>query len=344
MKALFIGGTGTISSACAELALRHGFELTLLNRGATTPSRPAAKDGKEPEVIKADISDEREAARLLNGRKFDVVADFIAFNTGHVERDLRLFAGRTEQYIFISTASAYQKPLSNEIITESTPLANPYWQYSRDKIACEELLVSEYRKSGFPITIVRPSHTYGDKAIPVALHGAAGSWQVVDRILRGKPVIVPGDGLTWWTLTHNTDFAKAFVGLMGNVHAIGEAFHITSDERLTWNSIYGIIGQALGHRATLAHVASETLAGFNPDWWGGLMGDKAHSVAFDNTKIKRAVPGYTAAVRFDQGARRTLKYLLEHSETQRPDPEFDALCDKIVMEMGNHIGDNRTGD
>ena len=324
-KALFIGGTGTISGACSALAAASGFDLTVLNRGRS----PNLPNGVKQ--ITADINDEAAVARLIDGMGFDVVADFIAFTPEQAERSIRLFSGKTRQYIFVSSASVYQKPLSYAVISEGTPLANPYWQYSRNKIAIEELLLKEYRDNGFPITIVRPSHTYGDKSIPVCLHGNRGSFQVVRRIMDGKPVVVPGDGSTWWTVTHNTDFAKGFVGLMGNVHAIGEAFHITSDESLTWNGIYDIIGDVLGKKAIKSHVSTDMLRKVNPEWEGGLRGDKCVSVRFDNRKIKRAVPDFCAAVRFDQGAARTLAYILSHPECQTPDPEFDAICDRIVM-------------
>ncbi|MDR1558880.1 MAG: SDR family oxidoreductase [Clostridiales bacterium] len=323
-KVLFIGGTGTISSACAELAISRGFDLTVLNRG-NGPEPPS-----EVRRITADMNDEAAVAEIIKDMDFDVVADFILFKPEQAERDIRLFAGKTRQFIFISSASAYQKPLSYAVITESTPLYNPYWQYSRDKIAIEERFIKEYRDNGFPITIVRPSHTYGDKSIPVCQHGAKGSYQVVKRILDGKPIIVPGDGTTWWTLTHNSDFAKGFVGLMGNVHAIGEAFHITSGESLTWNTIHDIIGGVLGKRVITAHVSTDMLCKFEPSWEGGLTGDKCASVRFDNSKLKRIVPEYIATTRFDQGAARTLEFMLSHPECQVPDPEFDALCDRII--------------
>ncbi|MDR2931579.1 MAG: SDR family oxidoreductase [Oscillospiraceae bacterium] len=325
LKALFIGGTGTISSACTVLAAQEGFDLTLLNRG----TRPAAV----PEgvtVLKGDIADEAAITDLLGDRHFDVVVDFIAYRPEQVARDIRLFRGKTNQYIFISSASAYQKPVTDYLITESTPLANPHWQYSRDKIACEDLLMEAYRDTGFPITIVRPSHTYGERAIPVAIHGAKGSWQTMQRILDGKPVVVHGDGLSWWTFTYNTDFAVGFVGLMGNSHAIGQAVHITSDEKITWDAAYACIGRALGRAPVLAHISSDTLIKYNPDFEGPLLGDKSHSVIFDNSKIKRLVPHFCASIRFDQGIRRTIDFFMAHEEYRIPDPDFDAFCDKII--------------
>ncbi|MFV0399360.1 MAG: SDR family oxidoreductase [Oscillospiraceae bacterium] len=328
MKALFIGGTGTISSAISALAVEQGVELTLLNRGSRGDLIP-----KGAEVINCDISDEADAAKKLEGRSFDVVADFIAFRTDQVERDIRLFSGKTSQYIFISSASAYQKPLSNPIINEATPLANPYWQYSRDKIACEDRLMAEYRENGFPVTIIRPSHTYSDRSVPVAVHGKGGSWQVLERMRRGKPVLVHGDGLSLWALLHNTDFARAFVGIMDNPHAIGEAFQITNDESITWNAVYAAIGRALGVEPNLCHISSHALERENPDLKGSLIGDKANSVLFDNSKIKGVVPGFLPRVRFDQGARQAVEYILARPELQVADPDFDNWCDEMVIKF-----------
>lgn len=324
MKILLIGGTGTISSAITDLLSQApGIELTLLNRGNTQP--PAGVEN-----LRCDITVESEATEQLRNRSFDVVANFIAFKPEQIERDIRLFSGKTKQYIFISSASAYQKPLSNFIITESTPLANPYWQYSRDKIACEQLLMDEYRANGFPVTIIRPSHTYCSTKIPVAVHGKKGSWQVIDRMLKGKPVIVHGDGLSLWAMLYNTDFANAFAGLLGNPHAIGEAVQITADECLTWNSVYSVLGNILGVEPKLLHIASPTLEAENPDLKGSLLGDKAHSVIFDNSKIRWLVPGYAPQVRFDQGARVAVENTLSNPKLQIPDSEFDSWCDKMV--------------
>lgn len=333
MKALFIGGTGTISSAITRLiAQSQEWELYLLNRGTRNNELP-----QNVRTIIADINDEAMVAKLLEDMTFDVVCDFIGFETQQVERDIRLFKNRTKQYIYISSASAYQKPLSSPYITEGTPLANPHWQYSRNKTACEELLMKEYRSEGFPITIIRPSHTYCERSIPVAVHGSKGSWQVLKRMIEGKPVIIPGDGTSLWTLTHNSDFAKAFVGIMGNKHAIGETFHITSDESLTWNQIHEIVASALGVELKAYHVASDLLAyaGKKYDLEGTLLGDKAHSVIFDNTKVKRAVPGFCATVRFDQGARMAVNNILSHPELQQEDLEFDKWCDSVIEAIEN---------
>ena len=327
MKALFIGGTGTISMAITRLlATKPEWELYLLNRGSRSDTLPAGV-----KTLAADINDEAKVAELITDLQFDVVCDFIGFVKEQLERDYRLFRGRTKQFMYISSASAYQKPLSNHIITEGTPLANPYWEYSRNKIACEEYLMKLYREENFPVTIIRPSHTYDERNVPLGVHGSCGSYQVIKRMLEGKPVIVHGDGTSLWTMTHNSDFAAGFVGLMGNAHAIGESFQITSDESLTWNQIYTTIANCLGVEYKPYYVASDFLASVSDyDFRGGLLGDKANTVVFDNTKLKRAVPGFTATVRFEQGVRRTLEYVLSHPECRKEDPEFDAWCDSLI--------------
>ena len=325
MKALFIGGTGTISAGISALCVKQGWELYLLNRGTRSEFVPEGA-----QVITADINDTEDVEAKLADMTFDVVADFIAFTTEHVKRDIKLFQDRCKQYFFISSASAYQKPLGTPVITESTTLANPYWEYSRNKIACEQKLLKAYRKTGFPVTIIRPSHTYGDMAVPAGVHGSKGSFSVIERIRQGKKVIIHGDGTSLWTMTHNTDFAKAFCGLMGNIHAIGETYQITSDESLTWNQIYGAIATALGVELHAVHIASDVLAACSLEYYGGLVGDKANSVIFDNSKVKAAVPGYTATMRFDQGVRRTIDYIYSHPECQTPDPEFDAWTDEVI--------------
>lgn len=324
MNALFIGGTGTISTAITALAPACGFDLYLLNRGNKIELIPNGVT-----LIEADINNEEDVNNKIKDMTFDVVVDFIAFEPDALKRDVRLFQGKTNQFIFISSASIYQKPLSSPFITESTPLINPYWDYSRNKIACEDYLMKVYRESGFPITIVRPSHTYGDYEVPMAVHGKHGSFSVIDRIRKGKKVLVHGDGSSLWTLTHNTDFAKAFVGLMGNIHAIGEAVQITSDESLTWNQIYEIVGTALGRKPNIVHIPSDTILKAYPGN-EGLLGDKTHSVIFDNSKIKQLVPDFKATIRFDQGIRNTLNYILNHPGCQKPDPEFDAWTDQLI--------------
>ena len=329
MKALLIGGTGTISSAVARRLSALGWDLWLLNRGTRSDRVVPGVN-----VITGDMSlGEESVASLVEGMAFDVVVDFIAFVPEQLERDVRIFAGKTRQFVFISSASAYQKPLNHYRITESTPLANPLWEYSRNKIACEEFLVGEYRRNGFPCTIVRPSHTYDDMYLPVAVHGKKGAWQVVDRIIKGKPVIVHGDGSSLWTLTHADDFAKAFCGIMGNPAAIGEAFQITSDESLTWNQIYDRIGGALGKDVRKYHVTTDFLSACDPEYAGTLAGDKANAVVFDNAKIKRLVPEFTATIRFDEGARRFVRYLLDNPRAQVPDPDFDTFCDGVIAAL-----------
>jgi len=331
MKALLIGGTGIISMAITELLVKQNWEVYLLNRGTRTNELP-----QEVHVIQADISDEADVAAKISDMQFDCVAEFIGFVPSQLERDVRLFAGKTRQYLYISSASAYHKPLSDYVISEGTALANPYWEYSRNKIACEEYLMKEYRENGFPVTIIRPSHTYDKRSVPLGVHGNNGSWQVIRRMLDGKPVIIHGDGTSLWTMTHNSDFAKGFVGLMGNPHAIGEAFQITSDETLTWNQIYQAIADALGVKLNAYHVSSEFLAAVSDyDLTGSLTGDKANSVVFDNTKLKRAVPDFKSTVHFENGIRQTIEYVLSHPEFQKEDPEFDAWCDRVISVLEN---------
>ena len=327
MNVLFIGGTGIISTAITKrLAEMDGVNLFLVNRGNRSSVIP-----ENVTVINADINDEDFVREQIKDLSFDAVCDFIAFVPEHLERDFRLFKGKTKQFMYISSASAYQKPLSNYRITEGTPLANPYWEYSRNKIACEDFLMKMYRENGFPVTIIRPSHTYDERSVPLGVHGKFGSWQIVKRMIEGKPVIVHGDGTSLWTMTHNSDFAKAFVGLIGNAHAIGEAFQITSDETLTWNQIYKAIADALGVELKPYYVSSDFLAAVSDyDLCGSLIGDKANSVVFDNSKLKRAVPDFVPTVRFDQGVKKTIDYVLSHKECQVEDPEFDAWCDKVI--------------
>jgi len=339
MKILFIGGTGTISSAITRRAAQLGWEIYLLNRG----NRKNEFKGLEVKHISCDIRAEDASAvreklekAAGKGNKFDAVADFFAFVPDHVQKDFDIFNGLCKQYIFISSASAYQKPLSSYLITESAPLSNPLWGYSRDKIACEEFLMQKYREQGFPITIVRPSHTYDERSVPLGVHGAKGSWQVLKRMLDGKPVIIHGDGTSLWTLTHNSDFARAFVRIVGNIHAIGEAVHITSDESVTWNQIYQIIADALNVQLKAVHISSDFLDECSHgryDFKGSLLGDKANTVVFDNTKLKRLVPGYTAKTRADEGIKMTVANVLANSDLQHEDPEFDQWCDKVIAAL-----------
>ena len=330
MKALFIGGTGTISMAISKLLLEKGWELYLINRG----NRNNDERLKGAHFITVDINDEATAAEKLAGMKFDVACDFIGFVPQQLERDYRLLKGKVRQFMYISSASAYQKPCSNYVISEKTPLSNPYWEYSRNKIACEDYLMKLYRDEQFPVTIIRPSHTYDERSVPLGVHGDKGSWQVVKRIKEGKPVIIHGDGTSLWTITHNSDFAKGFVGLMGNIHAIGEAVQIMSDESVTWNQIYQCIASALGVELKPVYVSSSYLAAHSTyDFTGSLIGDKANSVVFDCSKLKSLVPDFVATKRADQGIRETIEYILAHPKFQREDPDFDKWCDNIIERM-----------
>lgn len=328
MNILLIGGTGTISSAITRQLAESGHDLWLLNRGNRKNEVPASV-----RQIICDINDEAEVLRQIGDTTFDAVCEFIGFLPSQVERDIRLFKGRTHQYVYISSASAYNKPAANHVITEGTTLANPYWQYSRDKIACEALLMKEWRENGFPATIVRPSHTYCERGVPVSVHSPKGSWPVLKRMMEGKPVIINGDGSSLWTLTWNEDFARGFIGLLGNPKALGEAFQIMSDEQLTWTQVYQCVANALGVELKPYYVASDFLAAVSPkeyDLTGNLLGDKSLTVIFDCSKLKRAVPGFQATTRFDEGVRRCVAYLRSHPELQVEDPEFDAWCDKVI--------------
>lgn len=330
MKALFIGGTGTISMGIVRLlATDPLWEVYLLNRGNRRDEIPEGVN-----LITADINDEADVAKKLENMSFDVVSDFIAFEVSAVERDYRLFKGKTKQYMFISSASAYNKPAAHHVITEGTTLANPYWEYSRNKIKCEEFLLKKYREEGFPITIVRPSHTYDERTIPLGVHGNKGFYQVVRRMQQGKPVIIQGDGSSLWALTFNSDFAVGYTGLMGNRHAIGEAFQITGDEILSWNQIYQTIADALGVELKPYYVSSDFLAQvgekYGYDFRGSLLGDKSVSVIFDNSKLKRLVPQMTTNIPFHEGVRISLEHILNNLDKYQEDPEFDEFCDKVI--------------
>jgi nucleoside-diphosphate-sugar epimerase len=322
MKVLFMGGTGIISSACAQLAIARGIDLYLLNRGQTT-KRPIPAGAH---VLRGDIRDRDSARAALKDQSFDVVVDWIAFTPDHIETDLDLFRDRTGQYIFISSASAYQTPPASLPVTESTPLDNPIWAYSRNKIACEERLMRAYRDEKFPMAIVRPSHTYDKTLAPFE-----GGYTLIDRMRTGQKVIVHGDGTSLWTLTHHTDFAKAFVGLLGNSHAIGDAFHITSDEVLTWNQIYTLMARAAGVESPrLVHVPSDLIAAYDKDWGDGLLGDKTHSMIFDNTKIKRLVPDFAATIPFAHGAREIIAWFDADPSHRVVDEQLNQTIDRIL--------------
>ena len=320
MNVLFIGGTGVISSACSRLALSRGIQLTLLNRGSSIRLH-----AEGAEIVHADIRDPESVERVLEGRRFDAVVDWVAFTPEHVETDLKLFRHRTSQFVFISSASAYQTPPERLPVTEVTPLENPYWSYSRNKIACEERLGRAFREEGFPVTIVRPSHTYDETLIP--LHGG---WTNIDRMRKGKPIVVHGDGSSIWTLTHHADFAVGLVGLLGHPAANGQVVHITSDEWLSWDRIALLLAHAANCEPILVHVPSEVLASYDPEWGDSLLGDKTHSMIFDNSKIRSLVPDFRPRIPFAQGAREIVAWYDADLPRQVVDPGFDALLDRIV--------------
>jgi len=327
MKVLFIGGTGLISSACSELSLGRGMDLYILNRDVTK-KHPFLTGAKH---LTGDVrADEAGVADLLAPHQFDAVVDWIAFTPADIERDLRLFKGKTGQFVFISSASVYQKPPKHYLITEETPLENPFWQYSRDKIACEERLMQAYRQDGFPVTIVRPSLTYGLSQVPLCM----GSWRhpytIVERMKQGKKIIIPGDGTSLWVFTWNEDFAVGFLGLLGRKDALGEAFQITSDEVLTWNLAYQEVGRALGVDLNAVHIASELIAKFDDHATGSLIGDKVNSVVFDNSKIKHFVPEFDCKVTWAEGVRRSLAWFEANPSRQTIDKEANQLWDRII--------------
>ncbi|MEV0132396.1 SDR family oxidoreductase [Dactylosporangium sp. NPDC050688] len=321
MKVLFIGGSGIISSACSSLAVRRGIDLHVLNRGTST-ARPLP-DGVT--VLRGDIRDPDSARAALAGHTFDAVVDWVAFTTDHVQADIELFRGRTGQYVFISSASAYQTPPARLPVVESSPLRNPFWQYSRDKIACEDLLVRQYRDEGFPATIVRPSHTYDRTLVPFD-----GGWTAMARMRQGREVVIHGDGASLWTLTHHEDFAKGFVPLLGHPRAVGDVFHITSDDVLTWNQIAGHLAAALGVQPKLVHVPSDAIAAADPEWGAGLLGDKTHSMVFDNSKLRTLVPDYVATIPFHAGAREIVAWFDEDPSRQVVDERLDKVMDDLV--------------
>lgn len=324
MRALFVGGTGIISTACTRLAIDRGGELFLLNRGAHAEGVGGAT------TLVADAHDEAAAARALGDLHFDVVVDWVAYTPADAERDLRLFSGRTDQFVFISSASAYEKPPTHWLITEETPLANPFWDYSRDKIACEQLLLRASREDGFPVTIVRPSLTYGDTQAPLAVNSWQKPYTAIARMRAGKPVIVPGDGTSIWTITHNSDFAVGLLGLLGRREAIGQAFNITSDEALTWDQIYRQTAAAAGAEPRLVHIASDFIAACLPEMTGTLLGDKSNSAVFDTGKLKRLVPEFRTTVPFAEGIKRTIAWFDADPARREVDAEMDAAWDRII--------------
>ncbi len=328
MRVLFIGGSGMISTAVSRAAVAAGLEVYLLNRG----SRPALPGSHR---LIADANRPHDVRAALGALEFDVVVDWVAYTPDDVERDLALFRGRVGQHVLISSASVYQKPPEHYLITESTPLKNPYWEYARNKIACEERLMTAYHDEGFPATIVRPSMTY-DQNLPIAL-GGWGTYTLADRLKRGRPIIVHGDGSSLWVVTHADDLARGLLGLLGNDRALGEAFHITSDEVLTWNQIYQTIAEALGVEANVVHIPSEFIAHIAPEHAGSLLGDKTWSVVFDNRKIKSFVPGFEAVVPFRDGIRRTLAWFAADESRQQVDDAVNAEMDRILEAYGRAV-------
>lgn len=322
MKVLFIGGTGNISTSVSKLCIERGINLYLLNRGKRKVKIPGTKS------INADISDRPKLISALGKHDWDVVVDWIAFTADQVEGDIELFRGKTEQYIFISSASAYQKPPTHPIITESTPLCNPFWEYSRNKIACEERLNRAYREENFPATIVRPSFTY-DTVIPLAI-GGWDEYTVIDRMKKGQKVIVHGDGTSLWTITHAEDFAKGFVGLLGNRRAIGHPFQITSDEALTWDQIYKMTAEAVGVEPQIVHIASDFICQYDKSMIGSLLGDKSHTAIFDNTKIKSFVPDFKATIPFSEGVKRTLAWFDADPKRKIVRADTNKMMDGII--------------
>lgn len=322
MKVLFIGGTGNISTSVSKMCVEYGIDLYLLNRGNRNVEIPGVK------IIRADISQTKETASVLQNHNWDAVVNWIAYNVNDIERDYELFKGKTRQYIFISSASVYQKPVSHPIITESTPLKNPYWKYSQNKIACEEKLNSLYRDQDFPITIVRPSYTY-DTVIPVAI-GGFNEYTIIDRMKKGQKIIVHGDGTTLWTNTHADDFAIGFAGLIAHQQAIGHSFHITSDELLTWNQIYTTVANAVGVEPNIVHIPSDFISQFGEELRGNLLGDKTYSVIFDNSKIKMFVPEYKAVIPFKEGIKKTIAWFDEDPSRQIVRKETNEIMNKII--------------
>jgi nucleoside-diphosphate-sugar epimerase len=323
MRILFIGGTGNISLDCSHAALEKGYELFHLNRGNHPERVPAGV-----KTLKADIRNLQQTQQVLRDLKFDSVVNWVAFLPEHIERDIEIFSGITDQYVFISSASVYLKPPTHWIISESTPLANPFWQYSRDKIACEDLLFSAYKEMGFPVTIVRPSHTYGNTWIPTSF--GSRDYTVPNRMLRSQEIIVHGDGQSIWTLTHSTDFARGFIGILGNPSTLGEAFHITSDEALTWDNIHRIIAQGLGVEPKIVHIPSDFIRRFSPNKGASLLGDKAYSTVFDNSKIKHVVPNFRPAIPFQTGIQESLVWYDAHPEAKVVNPDTNAEIERIL--------------
>jgi nucleoside-diphosphate-sugar epimerase len=321
MKVLFVGGSGVISSACTRLAVDIGIEVYVLNRGVTV-TRPLPEGAR---ILRGDIRDRASAQAALSNHEFDAVVDWVAYTPDQIHRDIELFRGRAGQFVFVSSASAYQHPPSRLPVVESEPLRNPVLQYSRDKIACEEVLLSAFREEGFPATIVRPSHTYDRTAVPLD-----GGWTMMQRMRQGRAVVAHGDGTSLWTLTHHADFARGFVALLGHPATIGSTYHITSDEVLTWNQIISILAHAAGVTADIVHVPSTAIRRAHQDWGDALLGDKAHSMIFDNSKLRGVVPGFAATIPFHQGAQEIVAWHDADPSRQVIDEDIDAAIDVLV--------------
>ncbi|MGB2964905.1 MAG: SDR family oxidoreductase [Anaerolineales bacterium] len=320
LKVLYLGGTGVISSACSALAVEKGLDLYLFNRGNSI--RPAPEGAK---VIVGDINNQKDLEVVLEKDTFDVVVNWIAYHPEDVKRDIQLFKDKVGQYIFISSASAYQKPIRQLPITEETPLENPFWEYSREKKACEEVLFQAYQEQNFPVTVVRPSHTYDKTLLPLP-----GGYTTLDRILKEEQVVIHGDGTSLWVLTHHKDFAVGFVGLLGKNEALGEAYQITSDFLLTWNDIYKFIAEAVGKTLKPVYIPSTLIAQYDPKWGAGLLGDKAHSVIFNNAKIKALVPEFKALIPYQVGCQETVRWYQENPDYQKVDPDLSATMEKLI--------------
>ncbi|MDD5185201.1 MAG: NAD-dependent epimerase/dehydratase family protein [Paludibacter sp.] len=333
MKVLFIGGTGNLSSACSELAITKGIDLYHLNRGKSAGTYGI----KGAKTIIADIRNFKEAQKALEGFHFDAVVDFIAYEPEHILTDIKLFTAKADQFIFISSASVYQTPPEKLPVTEHTPVENPFWEYSRKKIACEDILRDEYKEKGFPYTIIRPSHTYGKTLFPLI-----GGYTVLNRMIQGLPVVVHGDGTSVWTLTHHKDFAVGLVGLLGNKDAINEAFHITSDEWLTWNGIYNIFAGELGITPHIVHIPSDIIAKYDTVIGDGLLGDKAHSMIFDNTKIKKFVPAFNPVIPFREGVKEIVKWYKENVLLLKPDEHINNLMDRMISDLNDSRLENHS--
>ncbi|MGW6194611.1 NAD-dependent epimerase/dehydratase family protein [Kribbella sp. NPDC055110] len=320
LRVLFLGGTGIISSACSWQAIDAGLDLAVLNRGKTS-TRPLPAQVRQ---ITGDLDDPAALADVA-GQDFDVVVDWRAFTPDQVRARTDAFRGQVGQYVFISSASAYQTPPARLPITESTPLRNPFWQYSRDKIACEDLLTTLYRDEGYPVTIVRPSHTYDRTLVPFD-----GGWTIVERMRRGRPVVVHGDGSSLWTLTHHRDFARGLVPLLGHPRTLGDTFQITSDDVLTWDQIANTLAAAAGTTAQIVHAPSDAIAAVHPGWGAGLLGDKTHSAVFDNTKLRQLVPDYVATIPFEAGAREIVAWHDEDPTRHHIDQSIDEAMDTLI--------------